>query len=152
MQMPTAPVGNWRLTIRSSRRAIRNGVRCWPSSAGLAGPCSSVVAVGRGGRNRRRKQPPLEPTETGLAIGVRPALAGLCVINRLSYISVALVLQPGFIGVGSPLPMAAAGALLVPAPPHRPGENVLGIGRMGPDQTPQQPAEFGHGVGQQIQP
>ena len=63
-----------------------------------------------------------------------------------------LVLQPGFIRVGSPFPMAATGALLVPTPPHRPGKNALGIGRMCPDQMPQQPAQFRHGVGQQIQP
>ena len=50
----------------------------------------------------------------------------------------------------SPIPMTATGALLVTAPPHRPGEEVFGVGRARPRQTPEQPAQFGYGVGQQL--
>src|SRR6516162_2067450 len=57
-----------------------------------------------------------------------------------------LVLQPEFRAPGSPSPMAAAGALLMSSPPQRPGEDMLGVGRTRPDQTPWQPAQLGYRV------
>jgi hypothetical protein len=39
----------------------------------------------------------------------------------------------------APLPMTAAGALLVAPPPRRPGEDVVGVVRARPDQTLEQP-------------
>lgn len=55
-------------------------------------------------------------------------------------------------GMGSPFPVAAAGALLMAPPPYGPGEDVLGIGRARPYQMPEQPAQFGYGGWQQVQP
>src|SRR5215471_14061802 len=63
-----------------------------------------------------------------------------------------LVLQPEFMAMCSPPPMAAAGALLVAPAPHRPGKDLCGRGWARPDQTPEQPAQFGHRVRQQLQP
>src|SRR5215472_4191409 len=63
-----------------------------------------------------------------------------------------LVLQPEFMAMRSPPPMAAAGALLVAPAPHRPGKDLCGRGWARPDQTPEQPAQFGHRVRQQLQP
>jgi hypothetical protein len=48
----------------------------------------------------------------------------------------ALVLQPEFKALGSPSPMAAADALLMSSSPQRPGEDMHGVGRTRPDQTP----------------
>ena len=47
-----------------------------------------------------------------------------------------LVLQPEFKALGSPSPMAAAGVLLMSSSPQRPGEDMHGVGRTRPDQTP----------------
>jgi len=63
-----------------------------------------------------------------------------------------LVLQPELIGMGSSFPVAAAGALLRAPPSSGPGEDVLGIGWARPDQRPEQPAPFGSGGWQQVQP
>ena len=68
------------------------------------------------------------------------------------YLPRLLVLQPEFMALGPPMPMTAAGALLVVPPLKRPGKDVFGRGRARPDQTPEQPAQFGYGVGQQFPP
>ena len=47
--------------------------------------------------------------------------------------------------------MAATDALLVAAP-HRQGEDAFACGRVCPDQTPEQPTQFGHSERQQVQP
>ncbi|MBV8361742.1 MAG: hypothetical protein JO189_27960 [Deltaproteobacteria bacterium] len=73
-------------------------------------------------------------------------------LPRLAISYGALVLSPAFMAMHSPMPMTAASALLATTPPYRPSEDALGVGRTRPDQTPQQPAQFGHGVGQQLQP
>jgi hypothetical protein len=61
----------------------------------------------------------------------------------------ALVLQPCFKG-SSPFPVAFPGPLLVAAAPARPGAGGLMIRWSGPDQMPQQAAQFGHGERQEI--
>jgi hypothetical protein len=67
---------------------------------------------------------------------------------RTPLVSMAVVLvpQPEFMEMCSPIPITATGALLVRAPPERPGEDVFGVGRARPHQTPEQPAQFGYGV------
>ncbi len=57
-------------------------------------------------------------------------------------VGIVLVLQPGFMGESSPLPMAAASALLMASPPVRPRQNRPGIGRASPHQTPKQAAHL----------
>src|SRR6476659_10980812 len=61
-----------------------------------------------------------------------------------------LVLQPGFTGACSTLPVAAAGALLVASSPARPVEDGPRIGPARPEQAPEQPAHLGHGQRQQL--
>jgi len=51
----------------------------------------------------------------------------------------------------SPPAMTAANALPV-TPPWRPREDVIVHGRVRPDQTPELPAQLGHGVRQQLLP
>src|SRR4051794_41528177 len=62
----------------------------------------------------------------------------------------ALVLQPGFMGACSTLPVAAAGALLVAAAPARPVEDGLVGGAARPEQAPEQPAHPRHGQWPQL--
>ena len=42
--------------------------------------------------------------------------------------------------------------MLMAPPPYGPSEDVLGVRRARPYQMPEQPAQFGYGGGQQVQP
>src|SRR3954454_7078250 len=55
--------------------------------------------------------------------------------------AIGIVLQPGFTGACSTLPVVAAGALLVASSPARPVEHGPGIGPARPEQAPEQAPE-----------